>query len=79
MRRENEPLALTLSPFGGEREFKRLRSSPGCAVRHPLLAQRGEGRGEELEFFPAAGCQFEFSAKTIQPIAKMLREELEKL
>jgi oligoendopeptidase F len=31
------------------------------------------------ELFQAAGCEFEFSAKTIQPIAKMLREELEKL
>ena len=31
------------------------------------------------ELFQAAGCKFEFSAKTIQPIAKMLREELKKL
>jgi oligoendopeptidase F len=31
------------------------------------------------ELFQAAGCKFEFSAKTIQPIAKMLWEELEKL
>ena len=31
------------------------------------------------ELFQAAGCQFEFSARTVQPIAKMLREELEKL
>jgi oligoendopeptidase F len=31
------------------------------------------------ELFQAARCKFEFSAKTIQPIAKMLREELEKL
>ncbi len=31
------------------------------------------------ELFQAAGCKFEFSAKTIQPIAKMLREELGKL
>ena len=31
------------------------------------------------ELFQAAGCQFEFSAKTIQPIVKMLQEELEKL
>jgi len=31
------------------------------------------------ELFRAAGCRFEFSAKTIQPIAKMLRKELEKL
>jgi oligoendopeptidase F len=31
------------------------------------------------ELFQAAGCRFEFSAKTIQPLAKMLREELEKL
>jgi oligoendopeptidase F len=31
------------------------------------------------ELFAAAGCRFEFSAKTIQPLAKMLREELEKL
>ncbi len=30
------------------------------------------------QLFQAAGCQFEFSAKTIQPIAKLLREELEK-
>ena len=29
------------------------------------------------ELFSAAGCTFEFSAKTIQPIAKLLREELE--
>ncbi len=31
------------------------------------------------ELFQAAGCKFEFSAKTVQPIAQMLREELEKL
>ncbi len=31
------------------------------------------------ELFSAAGCRFEFSAKTIQPLAKMLREELKKL
>jgi oligoendopeptidase F len=31
------------------------------------------------ELFQAMGCRFEFSAKTIQPLAKMLREELEKL
>jgi oligoendopeptidase F len=31
------------------------------------------------ELFSAAGCRFEFSAKTIQPLAKMLRDELGKL
>jgi oligoendopeptidase F len=31
------------------------------------------------ELFSAAGCQFEFSEKTIQPLAKMMREELGKL
>lgn len=31
------------------------------------------------ELFSAAGCEFEFSAKTIQPLAKVLREELGKL
>jgi oligoendopeptidase F len=31
------------------------------------------------ELFQAAGCQFEFSERTIQPLAKMLREELEEL
>jgi oligoendopeptidase F len=31
------------------------------------------------DLFSAAGCEFEFSAKTIRPIVKMLREELEKL
>jgi oligoendopeptidase F len=31
------------------------------------------------ELFSAAGCQFEFSAKTIQPLAKVMREELAKL
>jgi oligoendopeptidase F len=31
------------------------------------------------ELFQAAGCKFEFSERTIQPLAKMLREELEKL
>jgi len=31
------------------------------------------------ELFSAAGCKFEFSEKTIQPLAKMLREELKKL
>jgi oligoendopeptidase F len=28
------------------------------------------------ELFSAAGCQFEFSAKTIQPLAEMMRDEL---
>jgi hypothetical protein len=32
-----------------------------------------------LELFQAADCQFEFRAKTIQPLTKLLREELEKL
>jgi oligoendopeptidase F len=31
------------------------------------------------ELFLAAGCQFEFSAKTIHPLAKMLKDELGKL
>jgi hypothetical protein len=31
------------------------------------------------ELFQAADCQFEFSAKTIQPLTKLLREKLEKL
>ena len=31
------------------------------------------------ELFHAAGCKFEFGAKTIQPLTKLLREELEKL
>ena len=31
------------------------------------------------ELFAAAGCRFEFSEKTIQPLAEMLRDELEKL
>ncbi|HXF09988.1 MAG TPA: M3 family oligoendopeptidase [Desulfuromonadaceae bacterium] len=31
------------------------------------------------ELFSAAGCRFEFSEKTIGPIAKVLREELKKL
>ena len=31
------------------------------------------------ELFRTAGCRFEFSGKTIQPLAKMLREELGKL
>jgi oligoendopeptidase F len=31
------------------------------------------------ELFSAAGCKFEFSAKTIRPLTKLLREELEKL
>jgi len=31
------------------------------------------------ELFQAAGCKFEFSEKTIQPLAKMLQDELQKL
>jgi oligoendopeptidase F len=31
------------------------------------------------ELFSAAGCRFEFSERTIRPLAKMLREELRKL
>jgi oligoendopeptidase F len=31
------------------------------------------------ELFAAAGCRFEFSAKTIQPLTKLLQEELKKL
>jgi len=48
----------------------------------PLPVWRGEGIGALggsrplPELFSAAGCQFEFSAKTIAPVAKLLREEL---
>jgi hypothetical protein len=35
--------------------------------------------GDRRDACPAAGCQSEFSAKTIQPLTKLLREELEKL
>jgi len=51
----------------------------------PLPAGRGEGiktigGSRPLpELFQATGCRFEFSAKTIQPLTKLLREELEKL
>jgi oligoendopeptidase F len=31
------------------------------------------------ELFEAVGCKFEFSAKTIRPLTKLLKEELEKL
>jgi oligoendopeptidase F len=31
------------------------------------------------ELFSAAGCRFEFSGETIRPLAKMVREELQKL
>jgi oligoendopeptidase F len=31
------------------------------------------------ELFSAAGCQFEFSTRTIQPLTKLLRDELKKL
>ena len=43
----------------------------------PLGLKHGERPLPEL--FAAAGCQFEFSAKTIAPLAKLLREELKKL
>jgi hypothetical protein len=33
--------------------------------------------GDRRDACPAAGCKFEFSAKTIQPLTKLLREELE--
>jgi len=53
--------------------------------------QAGQGKGVERlqkslalggsrplpELFAAAGCRFEFSAKTIRPLTKLLREELE--
>jgi hypothetical protein len=55
------------------RDVTALRQA-GC----PPLRKRG---GSRLlpELFQAAGCRFEFSAKTIQPLTKLLREELEKL
>jgi hypothetical protein len=37
------------------------------------------GSSRPLPELLAAGCQFEFSAKTVQPLTKLLREELEKL
>jgi hypothetical protein len=35
--------------------------------------------GDRSDACPTAACKFEFSAKTIQPLTKFLREELEKL
>ena len=58
--RENKPLALTLSPLWRGEGIQTLVVIPGCAARHPLLAKRGEGRGEELEFFPTNSYSFEF-------------------
>ena len=51
----------------------------------PLPAARGEGieapgGSRPLpELFSAAGCQFEFSSRIIEPLTELLREELEKL
>jgi hypothetical protein len=51
----------------------------------PLPVWRGEGieapGGPKTlpELFQAAGCRFEFSEKTLQPLAKTLLEELQKM
>ena len=50
--------------------------NPGLEDAIPLGLKRGSRPLPEL--FAAAGCQFEFSAKTIAPLAKLLREELKK-
>ena len=48
-----------------------------CGLGQTALRLGGSRRLPDS--FQAAGCQFEFSARTIQPIAKMLRKELGKL
>jgi hypothetical protein len=48
-----------------------------CGLGQTALRSSGSRRLPEL--FQAAGGQLEFSAKTIQPPARLLREELGKL
>ncbi len=49
------------------------------ALNHYKKALALGGSRPLPELFSAAGCKFEFSTKTIQPLTKLLREELEKL
>ncbi len=74
----------TILPLLGERVGVR-------ASMNANSAENAEGRilpmrvlilnrvGDRRDAYPAAGRRFEFSAKTIQPLTKLLREELEKL
>ena len=49
-------------------------------MESPAGTAEFQRKGVETQgFFDGTRCKFEFSAKTIQPVAKMLREELKKL
>ena len=70
----------------------RHRATRRVAGLGQFKARQGEGAGRLQKSagagrfavrcrncLPPAGCRFEFSAKTIQPLTKLLREELGKL
>jgi hypothetical protein len=61
--------------FSRTGDWKVARTRRQECLRYVVLG----GSCPLAELFQAAGCKFEFSAKTIQPLTKLLREELEKL
>ena len=67
----------------GQNQIRGKVNEPLALTLSPLW--RGEGiktlgGSRPLpELFATAGCRFEFSAKTIQPLMKLLRDELAKL
>jgi len=68
-----------IAQLGALQVWANSKRDKAKALNHYKKALALGGSRPLPELFQAAGCRFEFSAKTIQPIAKMLREELGKL
>jgi oligoendopeptidase F len=68
-----------IAQIGALQVWANSRRDPGKALNDYKQSLALGGSKPLPELFAAAGCQFEFSEKTIQPLAKMLREELAKL
>jgi oligoendopeptidase F len=68
-----------IAQLGALQVWANSRRDKGEALR---AYQRGLALGGSRplpELFEAAGCRFDFSAKTVRPLVRMVRDELEKL
>ena len=68
-----------IAQLGALQVWANSRRDPAKALNDYKQALALGGSRPLPELFQAAGCQFEFSEKTIQPLANMLREEWKKL
>ena len=77
-----EAVTLAVAPAIADAELHRAMRKPPESLDAWAAYQRGLSLGGSRplpELFQAAGCNFDFSVKTVKPLIEMVQTELEKL